>query len=282
MTKKINLSDIKNQISLAESKIPPNVLKKMQLVYRRLELHEKTQVKISQKSNVYSGNLRKIYIHLVRISNLWAVYEGIFDLLENYIGSDIFLKKTGKGKLVSGYLDNFSKKTAIKYSTTIQFESFFESILERSKKFPHLDGLKFIKTIEDYIKYLIEENSRVRQETNNNLLNSVVNKLNSTYNLKIKNYRKRTNFNVLEKNINELKWSEFLALVYSIRNHFYHNLQTGSESIEDKKSEKFKLVFLLNIYVMHYEIVLNLYFNEIDKYLKKLQQWHIALLKQKN
>ncbi len=272
MKKKISLLDIKNQISLAESKIPANVLQKMQLVCSRLELHNKTQLKISQKSNEYSANLRKIYIHLVRISNLWAIYEGLFGLLENYTNSDIFLKKSGKGKLVNGYLDSFSKKTAINYSTTIQFESFFEFILEKSKMFQHLDGLKFINTIEEYVKYLIEENSRVGQEANNGLLNSIIEKLNSTSNVKVINYRKRTNFNVLEKDKKELKWSEYLALVYSIRNHFYHNLQLGSESIKDKKSEKFKLVFLLSIYEMHYEVILNLYSNEINKYLKKLQK----------
>ncbi len=270
MTKGINISDIKNQISLAESKTPAIVFQKMNLVCRRLELHEKTQLKISQKTNEYPVNLRKIYIHLVRISNLWAVYEGLFDLLENYTKSDIFLKERGKGKLVSGYLDNFSKRTVIHYSTSIQFESFFESILEKSRKFQHYDGLKFINTIKEYIKYLIDENIRVKQETNNNLLKSIVEKLISISNVKVNNYRKRTNFIVLEKDIKELKWSEFLALVYSIRNHFYHNSQTGSESIQDVKSEKFKLVFLLSIYEMYYEVVLNLYSSEINKYLKTL------------
>ena len=264
------ISDINAKLSSIKSTTPDQIMTKMYKVFNRLDLHEKTHLKIPNKSLEYSENSKKIYIHLVRISNLWSVYEGMFDLLEKYLKSDIFIKKLGKGKLVNGYLDTFSKKTAIYFSTTIKFNSYFENILIKSQIFPHKDGLNFIKDIQVYIKYLIEENVRVNQIDNNKYLNCVIDKLQITCDLKVNNYRKRSNLKALENESKALKWGEFLALIYSIRNHFYHNLQTGNESIQAKKSEKSKLIFLLLCYEMFAEVIFNWFSNEIDKYIETL------------
>lgn len=260
------LTDLKKQFSIAESIFPFEVFRKVHSVLYRLELHEKSQIKISQTLNEYSTNSKKIYIHLVRISNLWAIYEGLFDTLENFLESDIFLKKNGKGKLVNGYLETFSSKVVISYSKSIKLPNFFEFILEKSSEFPHKDGLSFINEIKEYLTYLINENIRVKQKSNNEVINQIIEKFDTVYNIKVHNYRKKTNIKILGSNEKVLKWVELLTLIYSIRNHFYHNSHVGTESIATSKSEKFRLIFLLGIYEMFSEVLKNILWNEINKY----------------
>lgn len=262
----ITLDQLKCKYSSNENAFSGEISQKVKSILTRLELHDKTQIKISRNLTQYTNNSKKIYVHIIRLSNLWAIYESLFDLLENFFKPKIFLKNIGRGKLVNGYLKEFANKKAIKYSITIELTDFFDYILEKSLKFPHNDGLLFLSEIKKYLNYLIKENVRVKQTSNNNLIKQVIDKLDLVCELKTHNYRKKKNTKKLDDKVKILTWQEFLALIYAIRNQVYHNSHIGIESIDNQKAEKLLLIFLLNLYEMFYQVIINLFWDQINEY----------------
>lgn len=265
------LDDLKNKFSNQKIFFSSCISQRVQLVLTRMELHNKTQIKLSKNLNGYTTNSKKIYIHLVRISSLWVIYESLFDLLKNVFMSNIFLSRTGKGKFVSGYLVEYIKNTAMNFSYSPRLVEFFEYIINQSCNFPHKDGLMYLNEITEYVNYLIRENERVSQITYNTSLNKIVEKMKFVTEVKKHNYNKSKNIKKLSDKQKTLEWEEMLGLIYSIRNHFFHNAHNGIESVITEKSEKFRLMFLVCLYTMFSEIVNNMFWNEMSSYITLIQ-----------
>lgn len=233
----------------------------IQQIIQRFELYSSAQILLNTPNGLYTKNLKKIFIHSLRISNVWAIYEGVYFLCEKVFISNFLRSNLGKGKLIEGYR---IKEIKI-YSDIEPLNNYFENQYKNSNRYNHNVGLIYLNNILKYVEMLKNENIRVYQTNNNKHLDDFLIQIRRVKEVKTLNYRKRRNRISLTKDEKKMKWKSFLTVIYTIRNHFNHNSLTPSSAIDSINEEKFRLKFILDLNNLFGDIVINIFFKELRK-----------------